>query len=71
MTFVRWLDGYAPADRARLGLRKGDAAFFLERLGCRKGRPVEWRTTIIRGDRYRFVTDWSTGARGSLRPARA
>lgn len=58
-----------PSDRAMLGLRKGDAAFFLERLGCRDGRPVEWRTTIIRGDRYRFVTDWSTGARSALRPA--
>ncbi len=57
-----------PADRARLGLRKGDAAFFLERLGLRDGRPVEWRTTILRGDRYRFVTDWSFGAQPSLRP---
>ncbi len=58
----------APADRARLGLRKSDAAFFLERLGCRNGTPIEWRTTIIRGDRYRFVSDWSTGGRSELRP---
>jgi GntR family transcriptional regulator len=58
-----------PADRSRLGLRRGDAAFFLERLGCREGRAVEWRTTLIRGDRYRFVTDWSTGARSALRPS--
>lgn len=57
-----------PADRSRLGLRKTDAAFFLERLGCRDGRPIEWRTTIIRGDRYRFVSDWSTGGRSELRP---
>jgi GntR family transcriptional regulator len=57
-----------PADRARLDLRKGDAAFFLERLGTRDGRPIEWRTTIIRGDRYRFVTEWSAGAKSSLRP---
>jgi GntR family transcriptional regulator len=57
-----------PADRGRLGLRKGDAAFFLERLGTRDGQPVEWRTTIIRGDRFRFVTDWSTGMRSELRP---
>ncbi len=56
------------ADRAKLGLRKNDAAFFLERLGCRDGRPIEWRTTVIRGDRYRFVTDWSTGSRPRLRP---
>lgn len=58
-----------PADRTRLGLRKTDAAFFLERLGSRDGRPVEWRTTIIRGDRYRFVTDWSAGGRSELRPS--
>lgn len=56
------------ADRGRLGLRKTDAAFFLERLGCRDDVPIEWRTTIIRGDRYRFVTDWSAGGRSMLRP---
>lgn len=57
------------ADRTRLDLRKSDAAFFLERLGCRDGTPIEWRTTVIRGDRYRFVTDWSAGGRSELRPA--
>lgn len=58
-------------DRKLLKLGKSDAAFFLERLGCREGRPVEWRTTVIRGDRYRFVTDWSAGARSELRPSAA
>ncbi len=57
------------ADRSRLGLRKADAAFFLERLGCRDDTPIEWRTTTIRGDRYRFVTDWSAGAKSELRPS--
>ena len=57
------------SDRERLGLRKTDAAFFLERLGRHDGVPVEWRTTVIRGDRYRFVTDWSTGSSSGLRPA--
>lgn len=57
-----------PADRSKLGLRKTDAAFFLERLGSRDGVPLEWRTTIIRGDRYRFVTDWSAGSKSELRP---
>jgi len=56
-------------DRKMLGLRKADAAFFLERLGSNGGRPIEWRTTIIRGDRYRFVTDWSAGNRSELRPS--
>ncbi len=58
-----------PSDRQLLELRRGDAAFFLERLGVRDGRPVEWRTTIIRGDRYRFVSDWSTGSSTALRPS--
>lgn len=60
-----------PADRSRLGLKKSEAAFFLERLGCRDGSPIEWRTTIIRGDRYRFVTEWSAGSRSELRPTAA
>ena len=58
-----------PADRKKLGLRKADAAFFLERLGSHGSTPIEWRTTIIRGDRYRFVTDWSPGGRSELRPS--
>ena len=57
-----------PADRNLLDLRKGDAAFFLERLGTRDGEPVEWRTTIIRGDRFRFVSDWTAGTHSVLRP---
>ena len=58
----------SPADRDLLGLRKGDAAFFLERRGLRDDQPVEWRTTIIRGDRFRFVSDWTVGAHSQLRP---
>lgn len=58
-------------DRKLLGLGKSDAAFFLERLGARGDDPVEWRTTVIRGDRYRFVSDWSTGERAELRPSAA
>jgi GntR family transcriptional regulator len=60
-----------PSDRSILGIRKGDATFFLERLGCRDGRPIEWRTTLIRGDRFRFVTEWTAGARAELRPTAA
>ena len=56
------------ADRRLLELGATDATFYLERLGRRDGTPVEWRTTIIRGDRYRFVSDWSTGLRSGLRP---
>lgn len=59
------------ADRAILGLAENDAVFYLERLGSRDGTPVEWRTTLIRGDRYRFVTDWSAGSKTALRPSAA
>lgn len=58
----------AASDRQFLGLGKSDAAFFLERLGSHDGVAIEWRTTVIRGDRYRFVTDWSAGHRAELRP---
>jgi len=46
-------------DRDLLGLGRTDAAFRLERLGRVGDRAIEWRTTVIRGDRYRFVSDWS------------
>lgn len=54
------------ADRDRLGLKRNDAAFFLERLGQHDGDTIEWRTTTIRGDRYRFVADWSSNDGGGL-----
>ena len=56
------------SDRALLDLGRGTAAFFLERLGTHDGQPIEWRTTVIRGDRYRFVADWSSSERSALRP---
>ncbi|MDH3683173.1 MAG: GntR family transcriptional regulator [Acidimicrobiia bacterium] len=56
------------ADRERLGLRRNEAAFYLERLGCRDDRRIEWRTTVVRGDRFRFVTDWTAGSVTALRP---
>ncbi len=55
-------------DRRRLQLEENEAAFFLERLGKQGQHAIEWRTTTIRGDRYRFVAEWSAGSRTSLRP---
>lgn len=57
-------------DRRRLQLGPADAAFRIERFGCRDDRAVEWRTTVIRGDRYRFVARWSAGEVGELRLTR-
>ena len=38
------------------------AAFAIERLGCASGRPLEWRTTLIRGDRFSAVAQFSARA---------
>lgn len=57
------------ADRSKLDIAKSDAAFYLERLGCHDSKPIEWRTTVIRGDRFRFVTDWTSGTVTTLRPS--
>ena len=54
-------------DRALLGLDPSSAVFSIERLGTCDGQPVEWRTTLIRGDRYRFVTEWSPTSAGGRR----
>lgn len=54
------------ADRERLKLKRNDAAFFLERVGQHDAAVIEWRTTTIRGDRYRFVADWSSNDGGGL-----
>lgn len=55
-----------PAERDLLSLRRGEAALFLERMSTANGRPLEWRTTTIRGDRYRFVSQFKVGVAPSL-----
>lgn len=60
-----------PEERQTLQMRRGEAAFFLERLSYADGRPIEWRTTTIRGDRYRFVSRFETGVAAVLTVAAA
>ncbi|HET7486914.1 MAG TPA: GntR family transcriptional regulator [Acidimicrobiales bacterium] len=45
-------------DRSRLRLPRRVAAFSVERLSRADGSPVEWRCSVVRGDRYRFVSTW-------------
>jgi GntR family transcriptional regulator len=45
-----------------LGLRSGAAAFSVERRTWTGERPLERRHTLVRGDRYAFVTTWSPAA---------
>ncbi|MEZ5298917.1 MAG: GntR family transcriptional regulator [Ilumatobacteraceae bacterium] len=58
-----------PTDEERevLDLTEGEAVFAIERLGACKGDPIEWRLTLIRGDRFTFVADWTAGQRSELR----
>jgi GntR family transcriptional regulator len=50
-----------PDDHQRdlLGLAARQAAFRLERLSQAGETTVEWRRTVVRGDRYSFVASWS------------
>jgi hypothetical protein len=45
------------AERRLLGLPPGNAAFAIERLGSADGQRVEWRHTLVRGDRFAVTTD--------------
>lgn len=44
-----------------LGMAVGAPAFEVDRRTEWHGRPLEWRVTIIRGDRYVVRADWSEG----------
>ncbi len=50
------------SERVLLGLGPSIAAFAIDRLGCVRGRPVEWRHTLVRGDRFSVVAEFSAGA---------
>jgi len=49
------------SERSLLELPPGVAAFAIERLGFVRERAVEWRHTIVRGDRFSVVAEFSAG----------
>lgn len=52
--------GIADSDVCRLlQLPAGQAVLFVERLALAGNEPVEWRCSVVRGDRYVFRTEWS------------
>jgi GntR family transcriptional regulator len=51
-----------PSVEALLRLPAGEACLRVERAGCVNDRVVEHRITLVRGDRYAVIADWS--ARG-------
>jgi GntR family transcriptional regulator len=46
-------------DRALLELPAGCAALAVTRIGRLHGRPVAWRQTAIRDDRFSVTAQWS------------
>jgi GntR family transcriptional regulator len=47
------------AERALLRCAPDTAAFSINRLGEAHGRPVEWRHTLVRGDRFALTAEFS------------
>jgi GntR family transcriptional regulator len=44
-----------------LELPAGVAAFAIDRLGFVRERTVEWRSTLVRGDRFSIVAEFAAG----------
>lgn len=49
-----------PAQRKLLGLGIRQPAFAIERMAFKDRTPVEWRHSVVRGDRFTFVSRWSS-----------
>ncbi|HEX4107698.1 MAG TPA: GntR family transcriptional regulator [Solirubrobacteraceae bacterium] len=47
----------SPADRRLLRLPRGEAAFSVQRLTRGEREPVEWRESLIRGDRWSLLVE--------------
>ena len=58
---TEWVSTELPStlDRDLLGIGAKQPVFRIKRLSQAEGAPVEWRETVIRGDRYSFVATWS------------
>jgi GntR family transcriptional regulator len=49
----------APAHRALLEMPDEMAALAVHRIGWLRNQPVEWRETLVRGDRFSVTAEWS------------
>lgn len=60
------------AQQRLLGIPHSTGVLAIDRLGCAGGRPVEWRHTLIRGDRFSLIAEFSprTGYQLTLGAAR-
>ncbi|MBS2937654.1 GntR family transcriptional regulator [Nocardioides sp. J2M5] len=53
-------------ERVLLEIPEGSAALAIDRTGELRGQPVEWRQTVVRGDRFSLLTDLSRPDRVSI-----
>lgn len=44
-----------------LDIRRGEAVLEIDRVGCLRDRPVEFRRTLVRGSRFSLTAEWSSG----------
>ena len=49
------------AERTQLRCPAGVAAFSINRLSYARGKPVEWRHTLVRGDRFALTATFAAG----------
>lgn len=54
------------AERSLLAIPPTAAALAIDRVGELRGQPVEWRQTVVRGDRYSLLTDFSQPDGGAV-----
>ncbi len=57
-----------PVERKLLRLPSRTAAFSTERQALVAEMPIEWRKSLIRGDRYSLVAQWPNGTLSALEP---
>jgi GntR family transcriptional regulator len=59
-----WIRPEIPGVELRQMLHLGprQAVLVVERLAMAGGSPIEWRSSMVRGDRYAFRADWSSPA---------
>jgi GntR family transcriptional regulator len=58
-----------PAERTLLHCPPETAAFSINRQGTSQNRPVEWRHTLVRGDRFALSAEFSANIGYRLTPA--
>ncbi len=56
------------AEQRALGTPPSVGALLISRLGFAGGRPVEWRRTLIRGDRFSLLAEFSARTGYRLAP---